>query len=486
MSSYTPPSSYSDGACRGIQDETLQKNLQNLQDRFGKGALEQWAGLPDPELRRRAKSARMHTLENLDVVLAQLIENVEKKGGIVFCASSAEEAANYCLEVAKKHDVKRIVKGKTMVSMEIGVDDLLHENGIEFFETDLGEYIIQLRQEPPSHILGPSMHLNRRQVGELFTDKLGIDYTDDPPALTRAARKALRQNFLQADMGITGCNLACAETGEISLVSNEGNIRMTTTMPRVHVALMGIERVSATMADHQELLELLTRAGALQKISTYVSFNGGPSPAGDPDGPEEFHLVLIDNGRSKILSDPEFREVLACIRCGACLNNCPVYGKIGGHAYNATYSGPIGAVLTPLLDGVNKHADLCKGESLCGACLDACPVLNDLPRMLLALRHKLAYGDPDWETLPHKRGEAFGFKLWRRLVTSSSAYRLCLSIGARLQQPFISKNGMLTRLLGLPGKWTQDRDLPPLAKQTFHSRWRKRKQAGGSRLNRGE
>jgi L-lactate dehydrogenase complex protein LldF len=477
MSTYTPPASYREGACHGIKDETLQKNLQNLQDRFGKGALEQWAGLPDPDLRQRAKRARMHVLDNLDVVLAELIRNVEKKGGTVFCASTAEEAANYCIEVAKKHDVEQVVKGKTMVSMEIGVDALLHENGIAFFETDLGEYIIQLRQEPPSHILGPSMHLNSRQVGELFADKLGIDYTDDPPALTRAARKALRQKFLQADMGITGCNLACAETGEISLVSNEGNIRMATTMPRVHVALMGIERVSATMAEQQDLLQLLTRGGVLQKISTYLSFNGGPSQAGDPDGPEEFHLVLVDNGRSKILADPEFREVLACIRCGACLNTCPVYGRIGGHAYNATYSGPIGAVLTPLLDGINKHADLCKGESLCGACLDACPVLNDLPRMLLALRHKLAYGDPAWQTRQHKPAEALVFKFWSKAISSSSLYRLGLALFGRAQRLFVGKNGMITKMPGPAGAWTKDRDLPPLAKSTFHSRWLKRKRA---------
>ncbi|MGI9571404.1 MAG: LUD domain-containing protein, partial [Desulfobulbia bacterium] len=186
MSTYTPPSNYTEGACRGIKDETLQKNLQTLQDRFGKGALQQWASLPDPDLRSRVKSRRMQTLENLDVVLAELITNVEKKGGQVYCAATAEEAANYCLEVARNKNVKQVVKGKTMVSMEIGVDDLLHENGIEFFETDLGEYIIQLRQEPPSHILGPAMHLNRRQIGELFADKLGIDYTDDPPTLTRA------------------------------------------------------------------------------------------------------------------------------------------------------------------------------------------------------------------------------------------------------------------------------------------------------------
>ncbi|MBT8359543.1 MAG: iron-sulfur cluster-binding protein [Deltaproteobacteria bacterium] len=475
MSTFSAPSSYTEGARRGLADDTLQKNLQHLQNHYGRGAFEQWSGLDDQDLRDRVKRRRMETLDNLDVVLSVLIDNVRKKGGQVYCARTAEEAASYCLEVARKHGVKQVVKGKSMVSAEIGVDALLQDAGIEVVETDLGEYIVQLRQEPPSHILGPSVHLNRQQVGRLFADKLGIDYSDDPPTLTKAARNALRQKLLHADMGITGCNVACAETGEISLVSNEGNIRMATTMPRIHVGLMGLERVAATMEDHRDMLNLLTRAGALQKISTYISFNGGPSPIGDPDGPEEFHLIVIDNGRSKILADTEFREVLACIRCGACLNVCPVYGRIGGHAYNAIYSGPIGSVLTPLLYGINLHADLCKGESLCGACLDVCPVKNDLPRMLLALRNKLAYGDPDWQTKPHKPGEAMAFKFWRLLVTNGALYRLALATFSIVQRPFIGKNGMIAKLFGPAAAWTKDRDLPPLAKQSFRSRWQRRK-----------
>jgi L-lactate dehydrogenase complex protein LldF len=468
-------SSYKEGSRRGLASESLQKNLKNLQNRYGRGTMAHWAALADSDPRARVKEKRMQTLENLDIVLSMLIEKVEAQGGQVYCAETAEEASEYCLELARKHGVKRVVKGKSMVSLEIGVDALLQDEGIDVVETDLGEYIVQLREEPPSHILGPCVHLNRQQIGSLFADKLEMDYTDDPPTLTQAARKALRKKLLHADMGITGCNLACAETGEISLVSNEGNIRMATTMPRINVALMGIERIVSTMEDHRELLQLLTRAGALQEISTYVSFAGGPSPEGDPDGPGEFHLVLIDNGRSKILADPEFREVLACIRCGACLNICPVYGRIGGHAYNAFYSGPIGAVLTPLLYGVNKHADLCKGESLCGACLDICPVNNDLPRMLLALRQKLAYGDSDWQVRAHKPAEAMAFKLWRRLVTNGTLYRMTLHALALVQRPFISKNGMITKMFGPAGAWTKDRDLPPLARQSFSSRWQKKK-----------
>ena len=486
MSSSHEKHSYIEGAHRGLANESLQKNLKKLQNGFGKGALEHWANMADPGLRDRIKQKRMDTLENLDVVLTVLADKIIENGGHVYFAKTAEDAAGYCLEVARKNKVKSIVKGKSMVSAEIGVDALLQREGIEVLETDLGEYIVQLREELPSHIVAPSVHLNRRQVGELFTEKLNIDYSDDPPTLTQAARTALRQKFLHADMGITGCNIACAETGRISLVSNEGNIRMTTTMPRIHVALMGIERVAATMEDHQGMLQLLTIAATQQKLSSYVSFTGGPKRDGDPDGPEEFHLVLIDNGRSKILGDDEFREVLACIRCGACLNICPVYGRIGGHAYGAIYSGPVGAVVTPLLHGINKHADLCKGESLCGACLDICPVNNDLPRMLLALRHKLAYGDDNWQTKPHKPAEAMAFKLWRMVVSNGPLYRFTLGVLTMLQRPFISKNGMISKLIGPAGAWTDGRDMVPLAKQSFHKRWKKKKKNKTSFKNNGE
>ncbi len=286
-----------------------------------------------------------------------------------------------------------------------------------------------------------------------------------------AARKALREELLSADMGITGCKLACAETGQISLISNEGNIRMATTMPKIHVALMGMERVTATMDEHRETIQLLTQGAALQKLSTYVSFTGGPRGEHDPDGPEEFHLVVIDNGRSKILGDDDFRESLACIRCGACLNICPVYGKIGGHAYNSPYPGPIGAVITPLLDGVNKHADLCKGETLCGACLDVCPVKNDLPRMLSVLRYKLAYGDNHWNVRQHNVAESYVYAAWQKAISHSSAYKRMIKTVRLFQKPFVGKNNMIHRMTGLAAGWTDDRDLPPIAKKTFSEIW---------------
>lgn len=466
--------SYTSGAIKGLNNKTLQNSLKKLQNSFGKGALKYWQFMPDSDLRKRVKAQRMQTLEHADIVLAELADKIRSHGGHVYFATTAKEAVDYTLTVAKKNNVRSVVKGKSMTSAEVGVDPALEKAGIEVIETDLGEYIIQLAGDAPSHIIAPCIHMDRKQIGSLFSEKLDIVYTDDPPTLTKTARVKLREKLLSADMGLTGCNIACAETGHVSLVSNEGNIRMATTIPKVHVAYMGLERVAATLEEHQSLLQLLTKGAALQKLSTYVSFTGGPSPEGDPDGPEEFHLVVIDNGRSKILGDPEFREILACIRCGACLNICPVYGKIGGHAYNSPYCGPIGAVITPLLGGINKHADLCKGETLCGACKDVCPVENDLPRMLSALRHKLAYGDKKWEVKIHKPFERMSFRFWKHIISNRKVYDFFLKMIRGLQNIFIRPNPMITKLLGPGGKWTKDRNIPALPPQSFSELWRKK------------
>ncbi len=467
-----PPHGYIEAAREGMNNACLQTSLRSLQSRYGKGALDIWRTLPDPGLRHSVKTRRMQTLTHLDGLLALLAEGIEAQGGHVYFAADAEAANVYVRDLARTRGVRRVVKGKSMLSAEIGINAVLEASGIEVVETDLGEFIVQIAGSSASHIIAPCIHMDRRQIGRLFADRLDIPYSDDPPTLTRAARKALREKLLTADMGLTGCNFACAETGQISLVSNEGNIRMATTLPKLHVALMGMERITATMDDQRDLLQLLTRGAALQKISTYVSFVGGPRREGDPDGPEEFHLVIIDNGRSRILADPEFREALACIRCGACLNICPVYGRIGGHAYHSPYSGPIGAVVTPLLQGINRHADLCKGETLCGACRDICPVDNDLPRMLTALRHKLAYGDPAWRVRPHNRLEALGYKLWQRIISNSRIYEIVFRIVRALQRPYLEPQGMTGPLPGLKGGWTDGRDLPPLAPQSFRERWR--------------
>jgi len=477
----TRSSSYLEAARAGMANACLQKSLRNLQARYGQGALAAWRALPDPDLRRRVKARRMQTLAHLDRLLALLAEGIESRGGRVFFAATAAEANRYVLDLARKHGVQRVVKGKSMLSAEIGIDAVLAADGIEVVETDLGEFIVQIAASSASHIIAPCIHMDRQQIGRLLAGRLGIPYSDDPPTLTRAARQALRHKLLTADMGLTGCNLAIAETGQISLVSNEGNIRMATTLPKLHVALMGMERICATLDDHRDLLQLLTQGAALQKLSTYVSFLGGPRHPGDPDGPAAFHLVIVDNGRSRILADPEFREVLACIRCGACLNICPVYGRIGGHAYHSPYGGPIGAVVTPLLHGINRHADLCRGETLCGACREVCPVDNDLPRMLAALRHKLAYGDPGWQVRPHNRREALGFKLWRWLIGNNRRYEVVFRILRALQRPFVGPQGMIDPRAGGQDGWTGGRDLPPLAAASFRERWRTTLGKGRSR-----
>jgi len=461
-------------ARKALDNQVLQRALADLQNRFGRGTALAYRNLPEgPDLRLKAHEIRQNAIANLDVLLTTLADNVRKNGGHVFFAGDAKAAVKYCLETAHRHQVKLAVKGKSMVSEEIGLNTALQENGIEVAETDLGEYIIQLAGERPSHIIAPAIHKTRTDIGQLFSDKIGISYTDDPPSLTRAARKALREKFLAADIGFSGCNIACAETGHIVTVSNEGNIRMSTTMPKVHVAIMGMERVAARLEDHDILLRLLCRGAAAQNMGTYVSYIGGPRQADQVDGPDEFHLVILDNGRSRILADEEFREMLCCIRCAACLNVCPVYGKIGGHSYGHPYSGPVGAVVMPLLAGINAAKHLCQGETLCGACRDACPVNIDIPRMLLALRAKLAEGDLAWSVDPASRPEKLIYQMWSRMIRNRGIYDFFLRMASIGQKILPQNNGMLRRLPPPMSGWTQSRDVPPLADESFIKRWKK-------------
>jgi L-lactate dehydrogenase complex protein LldF len=465
---------YVEAAKKGIADPVLQRALAGLQDRFGPGTAESYRQLPEgPELRLKAHDIREKAIANLDILLESLTSRIRGSGGHVFFAETGQDAIDYCLAVARRHQVRRIVKGKSMVTEEIGLNPALEAAGIEVVETDLGEYIIQLAGESPSHIIAPAIHKTRNEIADLFVQKLGIHRTTSPPELTQAARQALREKFLTADMGTSGVNMACAETGHITTVSNEGNIRMSTTLPRVHVAFMGMERIVARLDEYEIVLRLLCRGAATQNMATYVSYIGGPRRPEDSDGPEEFHLVILDNGRSRILADPQFREMLCCIRCAACLNVCPVYGKIGGHAYGFAYCGPVGAVVTPLLTGINRAKDLCQGETLCGACKDACPINIDLPRMLLALREKLAYGDPDWQVEPANRIEGLIFKAWSMIIGRRRSYDLCLKF-MRFGQKFLPRTGALIRRLPPPvNGWTLNRDLHPIAGESFMERWRK-------------
>ncbi|MGD2272223.1 MAG: LutB/LldF family L-lactate oxidation iron-sulfur protein [Desulfobacterales bacterium] len=464
---------YKSEARKALKDQVLLEALADVQQRLSEGTALAYQNLPEgPELRFKAHGIRMHAIENLDILLETLAENVQKNGGHVYFAEDAQAATAYCLKIAKRHNVKAVVKGKSMVTEEIGLNQTLAEAGIEVTETDLGEYIVQLAEESPSHIIAPAIHKTREQVGQLFAKKLGIAYTNDPPVLTQAARKALRQKFFSADMGITGCNLACAETGHITTLSNEGNIRMATTLPRIHVAFMGMERVAACLEEHDILLRLLSRGAAAQHMAGYISYIGGPRLPGQVDGPDEFHLIIIDNGRINILADDEFREMLCCIRCAACLNVCPVYGKIGGHSYGFTYSGPVGAVVTPLLVGINRSKDLFFGETLCGACKDACPVNIDIPRMLLALRQKAAEGDLRWNAWPADFLGKSSYKTWSLLMRNRKIYDIFLRLTGWGQKMMVGKDGMIHRLPFPFNGWTQSRHLKPLAPKSFTDRWK--------------
>ena len=464
---------YSHAARKAIDDKTLQRALADVQGRLGPGTAAAYRNLKEgPELRRKAHALRMEAVTHLDVLLERLAERIEARGGHVFFAATAEDAVAYALGVVRRHGIRKVVKGKSMVTEEIGLNAALEAEGLTVTETDLGEYIIQLAGEHPSHIIAPAIHKTRAQVGRLFATKLGIAYTDDPPTLTGAARAALRERFFEADLGISGCNLACAESGHITTLSNEGNIRMATTLPPVHMAFMGMERVAARLEDHDILFRLLARGAAAQNMAGYVSYIGGPAADDHADGPEAFHLVILDNGRSRILGDARFREMLACIRCAACLNVCPVYGKIGGHAYGSVYSGPVGAVVTPLLAGVAHTADLYHGETLCGACKVACPVDIDLPRMLLELRAIQAEGDAHWGVEAGAHREKRLFDAWSFTTRHPSLYRSALEMAGLVQRLWPAGSRAIQRLVPSLAGWTRSRELPPVAAASFRKRWR--------------
>ncbi|MEE9556156.1 MAG: LutB/LldF family L-lactate oxidation iron-sulfur protein [Candidatus Adiutricales bacterium] len=372
---------------RGLKNEFL-RNAMALLTAFSGGAqrlkiMDEVGGFEN--LRQRARASKDKVLNRLDYYLEKLEDSVQKAGGRVVWADGPQDVIDYIVSLAREKNVKSVVKGKSMVTEEIDLNPALQRAGLEVLETDLGEYIIQLAGERPSHIVGPALHKTKEEVARLFEEKLGISYTDDPAELTMAARRVLRESFLQADMGITGANFAVAETGTIVLLENEGNIRLSTTLPRIHVAVMGIEKVVADFNDLQSLLKVLPISTMNLRLPSYTSFITGPAGS-EGEGPEEFHLVLLDDFRTKILADPDFRQMLRCIRCGACLNACPVYGTIGGHAYPWVYSGPMGVVLTALAKGPSETKDLLQASTLCRTCAEVCPVMIDLPGMILKLR----------------------------------------------------------------------------------------------------
>ena len=462
---------FSESSKRALSDEKVQANLLGLYGGFHQARLDASAATTNwAALQERGRAIKAHTLENLDIYLRMVAENVGKAGGKVFFARDAAEATGYVTQLAQSKGVKTVVKSKSMVSEEMGLNERLEEAGIESVETDLGEYIIQLAGEAPFHIIAPAIHKSREDVSELFQDKLNSPHYTSIDDLAQEARRQLREKFIAADMGITGANFMVAETGTLVLVTNEGNGRMCTSMPRIHVAITGMEKVVPSIEDMGIMLRLLIRSATGQRISSYVTAVTGPRRSDDEDGPEEFHLVIVDNGRSRLLADPELREALYCLRCGACLNACPVYRKVGGHSYGWVYPGPIGAIVSPMLTNLSDGKDLPYASSLCGACKEACPVKINLPRMLLYLRRQLAEGDnyPQHRTSTAK--ERLAMKAFSAAASSPLAMSAANKLG-RLAQPMLPKTAKDDGGGASPlAAWTRHRTLPKLAERPFRKR----------------
>jgi L-lactate dehydrogenase complex protein LldF len=410
-------------------------------------------------MRDRVRAIRLHSLTHLDRLLAQFADQLTEAGGVVHFAADADEARTIVAGILRDTGSRRVVKAKSMVSEEIELNPYLQAKGFSVVETDLGEFIVQLAGDTPSHIIAPVLHMNRFDVGKLFAEKLRVPETSDPSQLNNIARKHLREMFLAADAGISGVNLAIAETGSIVTVTNEGNGRLCTSAPRVHIALMGMERIVSTWQDTAATLEVLARSATGQRLSVYTNVVTGPRREGDVDGPEQVHVVIIDNGRSQILGS-DIAEILTCIRCGACLNICPVFREVGGHAYGAVYSGPVGSVVTPGLYGMNPWWELPYASTLCGACEEVCPVRIQIPSMLLKLRERAASEGylPGWLEK--------GMRRYRTAATEPDRWRRARRWARRLSGLFAS-SGWIRRIPG-PGRgWTRYRDMRRPAEESF-------------------
>ena len=448
-----------------LENEFMRNAMASAQDRLRVrklDATERDEAIGDWEAWRSAgEEIRRHTLENLDYYLNQLSENFAEKGGHVFFAETAEDANRYIQEVAKKKGAKRITKAKSMVTEEIGLNEALEEIGCQVYETDLAEYILQIDDhDRPSHIVVPSLHKNKEQIRDTFRDKANYTGTEEPRELTAFARSQLRDIFLEADIGITGCNFAVADTGTISLVTNEGNANMVTTFPDTQITVMGMERLVPTWNELDVMINLLSRSAVGQKITTYVT-NLTPSIAEDSvDAPKEFHLVILDAGRSNALGT-EFQSALHCIRCAACVNVCPVYRHIGGHAYGSIYQGPIGAVLSPILGGYDEYGELPFASSLCAACTEACPVKIPLHEQLI--RHREIYA-----AQKGRIGEKMAMKAFGIGSSAPSLFRLAVKGLPTAMRPFTKDDGVS----GGPGPmqaWTAGREFPAPRKSDFRS-----------------
>lgn len=423
------------------------------------------------EFRTQANRVKQHTIENLDYYLEQFESNVIACGGKVVYCEDATEVADFILTLAKNRGAHLIVKSKSMTTEEVHLNERLEHHGLEAVETDLGEYIIQLAGQRPYHIVAPALHMTRYEVADLFTEKLGLPRETVPENQTIIARRVLREKFLAAGIGISGANFLVADSGAVVLVENEGNARLTTSAPEVHIAVAGIEKLVPRAQDLAVFLKLLGRSATGQALTSYTSFLSGPRREGEIDGPEEFYVVLVDNGRTRLLENPERRQSLYCIRCGACLNHCPVYRKIGGHNYPWVYSGPIGAIITPQFHGVHQDTWLPFASSLCGACGEVCPVKIDIPKILLDLRSDVA-------EKKKSTAEAKAFRMYAWLMTHPRMFALAGKIASALfprgsANPWVKRLPFGLRLPALRG-WLQERDLPPPAEKSFRQMWRQR------------
>ena len=447
-----------------LDDANLQAALEKLQTNFVRGRAERVAELDNFEaIRDAAAQIRDRALAHLDLYLEEFERNATAQGAVVHWAETVEDVNRIVCALAREHGVKKAVKSKSMVTEECALNDALEAAGVEVVETDLGEYILQLAKEPPSHIVAPVVHKTRFEVADLFEARHRRPRTTEIAALTREARETLRPHFLSADMGITGANFVIAETGSTLIVTNEGNGRLVTTLPRVHVAITGIEKVVPTLEDVTTLLRLLPRHGTAQTITNYVSVTTGPRRESDDEGPEHFHVILVDAGRSGLLGG-EMQEMLRCIRCGACMNHCPVYQSVGGHAYGWVYPGPMGSVLTPSYVGLEKALDLPHASTLCNQCGVVCPVKIPLPDLLRKLRERqFERGLRPWR-------ERAGLALWSWAARRPRVYGALAHCAAWLLARLGGAAGRIASLPGASG-WTRGRDLPAPEGKTFRAQY---------------
>lgn len=466
---------FQETAASYLDDTQLRRNIGHATQTIRGKRKDVVQEMPDWEaLREAGRALKTKAMRHLDDYLLQLEESVQQAGGTVHWARDAEEANRIIVNLVKQEEVKEAVKVKSITTDEVGLNKALAAEGIQALETDLAELIVQLAEDEPSHILVPAIHKNRAEIKALFKEKLDADeLTDRPEDLAEAARLYLRKKFLNAKVGISGANFGVAETGTVSVVESEGNGRMCTTLPDTLITLMGIEKVVPTWKDLEVFMQLLPRSATAERMNPYNSFWTGTT---ENDGPENFHLVLLDNGRTKVLADEIGRQTLNCIRCSACLNVCPVYERTGGHAYHSVYPGPIGAILTPQLKGLEDEgaASLPYASSLCGACYEVCPVKINIPEVLVHLRGKVIDKKKEEGSLRDKlEPEHLGMKILSRAFSNAKRYEQAQKI-ARTGQGLFTKDGMISSLPGYLSNWTSTRDLKTIPNQTFREWWRQR------------